>query len=383
MKKIIFCLMILILINIPLVIKATNLNTKLIEEQEQTFGINSFLKESKKYSGEFFDGINISDLFTSAISGKVNNSLLGKRVLNLLGNEVKDAIKTLASVLVIIIIHSILKALTDNLNKSGISKIVYYMEYILIVSLIMENFADIINTTTNTINNMTGFMNSLIPLLTTLMIYTGSIATSGIIQPIILFVIEFVGNIISNLILPCVSLIAAILIISKLSDKVQISKLATFMKSSVIWVLGIILTAFVGIVSLEGTLSSSVDGISAKTAKAAVSSLIPIVGKILGDAVDTVLGCSLVLKNAIGIVGVLIIIGICIMPIIKLTILSIMYSLASSIIEPLADEKIVKLLGEMSGIFKLLLAILCSISVLLIIGITLTIKISNSGMMYR
>ena len=375
--------MILILINIPLVIKATNLNTKLIEEQEQTFGINSFLKESKKYSGEFFDGINISDLFTSAISGKVNNSLLGKRVLNLLGNEVKDAIKTLASVLVIIIIHSILKALTDNLNKSGISKIVYYMEYILIVSLIMENFADIINTTTNTINNMTGFMNSLIPLLTTLMIYTGSIATSGIIQPIILFVIEFVGNIISNLILPCVSLIAAILIISKLSDKVQISKLATFMKSSVIWVLGIILTAFVGIVSLEGTLSSSVDGISAKTAKAAVSSLIPIVGKILGDAVDTVLGCSLVLKNAIGIVGVLIIIGICIMPIIKLTILSIMYSLASSIIEPLADEKIVKLLGEMSGIFKLLLAILCSISVLLIIGITLTIKISNSGMMYR
>jgi stage III sporulation protein AE len=96
-----------------------------------------------------------------------------------------------------------------------------------------------------------------------------------------------------------------------------------------------------------------------------------------------VLGCGIVLKNAVGLVGVIIIIGICLLPIIKLATFSIMYSLTSSIIQPLADEKIVKLLDEMSGIFKLLLAILCSVSVLLIIGVTLVVKISNSGMMYR
>lgn len=106
-------------------------------------------------------------------------------------------------------------------------------------------------------------------------------------------------------------------------------------------------------------------------------------GKILGDSVDAVLGCGVILKNAVGFVGVIVITGICILPIIKLATFSIMYSLASSIIEPIADGKIVKMLGEMSGIFKLLLAILCSISVLLIIGTTLVIKISNSGMMYR
>ena len=48
-----------------------------------------------------------------------------------------------------------------------------------------------------------------------------------------------------------------------------------------------------------------------------------------------------------------------------------------------SDEKIVKVLEEMAGIFKVLLGILCSLSVMLIIGITLVIKISNSGMMYR
>jgi stage III sporulation protein AE len=215
------------------------------------------------------------------------------------------------------------------------------------------------------------------------MIYTGSITTSGLLEPNILFVIEFTGNVIVTLVLPIVSIITALVIVSKISDRVQISKLANFMKSSVVWFLGIILTVFVGVVSLEGTLTSSVDGITAKTAKAAVSNLIPVVGKILGDSVDTVLGCGLVLKNAVGVVGVIIVIGICVVPVIKLATLSVMYSIASAVIEPLADGKIVKMLDEMGGIFKLLLAILCSVSVLLIIGITLVIKISNSGMMYR
>ncbi len=59
--------------------------------------------------------------------------------------------------------------------------------------------------------------------------------------------------------------------------RVQINKLSKYMKSSIIWSLGVILTLFVGVLSLEGTLTASVDGITAKTAKAAVSSLIPVV----------------------------------------------------------------------------------------------------------
>ena len=103
----------------------------------------------------------------------------------------------------------------------------------------------------------------------------------------------------------------------------------------------------------------------------------------MGDTVDAVLGCGIILKNAIGIIGVITIIGICLLPIIKLSTFSIMYSVTSGIIEPIADEKIVKLLDEIGDIFKLLLGIVCSVSVLLIIGVTLVIKISNSGMMYR
>ena len=360
-----------------------DITTEIINETEKSFGINEFISETNEYTGEFFEDISISDVLNSAISGKVDNSTFVKKILNIFGKEIVSSIKTLIAILVVVLIHSILKTIADGLETSNVSGIIYYVQYILIVTIVMSNFSGILTSITNTVNNLVGFMNTLVPLLITLMIYTGNIVTSGLLEPMLLFIIEFVGNTIITIVIPLISAITALIIISKISDRVQIGKLAKFMKSSIVWFLGIILTVFVGVLSLEGTLTSSVDGITAKTAKAAVSSLIPVVGKILGDSVDSVLGCGLVLKNALGVVGVIVIIGICIMPIIKLSILSIIYSISSAVIEPLADEKIVKLLEEFSGIFKLLLAIVCSVSVLLIIGTTLVVKISNSGMMYR
>lgn len=354
-----------------------------IEEQKETFGISDFIKESQKHKGDFLEDIDMSELMNNAIQGNVDNNVLIKKVIKLFGTEVRSSVKTLISILVIIVIHSVLKAISDSLENNNISEMIYYVQYILIVTVIMSNFNSIIQTVKETSQNLVAFMNMLVPILITLMVYTGSITTSGILEPFILFMINFVGNMIQSILIPLMLIITVFSIISKISNKIQIDKISSFLKSSVIWFLGIILTVFVGVISLEGTLSSSVDGITAKTTKAAVSTMIPVVGKILGDAVDTVLGCGLVLKNAVGIVGVIVIIGICIVPIIKLGVITIAYNLSASIIQPIADEKIVKLLSEMGGIFKVLLGILCSLSVMLIIGITLVIKISNSGMMYR
>ena len=246
----------------------------------------------------------------------------------------------------------------------------------------MTNFVQILDMVKDSIQNLVNFMNTLIPIVITLMLTTGNIASANLMQPILIFVITFMGNFITGIIIPLVLISTSLGIISKISDKIQIDKLSKFFKSSVIWVLGVILTIFVGLVSVEGSLSSSVDGITAKTAKAAVSSFIPVVGKILGDAVDTVIGCSSILKNATGIIGIIIIIGIVALPIIKLTVLMGIYYLGSALCQPIADSKIISLLEQMGDTFKTLLAILCSVSVMFIIGTTLVIKISNSGMMY-
>lgn len=378
MKKLIIILFML-LISISKITYAIEEN--IMEEQKQMIGIADFIKEANTYSHKNFGDMN--EILNEAIKGEVDNSNIIKNIFNNITKEIRGTIKVLGSVLVVIIIHSILKSITESLQNESVSKIAYYVQYILIVTIVMSNFSEIINLVKNTIQNLVGFMNSLLPILLTLMIATGNITTASTIQPIILLAITFIGNIITYLILPVLLVSTALGIISKISDKVHIDKLSKYFKSGIVWLLGIILTIFVGVVSIEGTLTSSVDGITAKTAKIAVSGLIPVVGKILGDSVDSVIGCASILKGAIGIVGVLVVISISIMPIIKIAIMCTSYYLTSSIAQPIADEKIVNLLEQIGDTFKVLLAILFSLSIMLIIGTTLIIKISNSGLMYR
>ncbi len=358
-------------------------NKETMLEQQEEFGVGEFIDSAKEYTNDFFNEDELNNFFNSAIKGEVDNSSIFKKILSLLGQEFVDSIKAVGSILVIIVIHSILKAISESLENESISKLIYYVQYILIVTIIMSSFSGIVKLVQDTTNNLVGFMNLLVPLLIALMLYTGSIATSGVLEPIILFMINFIGNIIQTIIIPGVLIFAGLVVISKISNNFQIGKLSKFFQSSIIWFLGIVLTIFVGVVSLEGTLSSSVDGITAKTTKAVVSTAIPVVGKILGDAVDTVLGCGIILKNAVGLIGVIVVIAICIAPILKLAILTITYKLLAGICEPIADKNIVSLIEQVGDIFKIFLAILTTISVLLIIGTALVVKISNTGMMYR
>lgn len=355
----------------------------ILQSQQDELNISSFIKEAQKYTENTFEEININELFTSAITGKIDNNTILKSIINLIGKEVLDCTTVLGSILVIIVIHSILKSISEGLENKSISQITYYVQYILIVTLIMKNFADVLQMVKTSIQSLVGFMNSLVPLLITLMLTTGNFASAGILEPIILFIITFIGNFITTILLPFVLISTALAIVSKVSSKIQIDKLSKFFNSTVVWILGVVLTLFVGVISVEGSLSSTVDGITAKTTKAAVSNFIPVVGKILGDAVDTVIGCSNILKNAVGIVGVIVVISICVGPIIKLAILMGLYYLTGALCQPIADEKIVKLLEEMGNTFKMLLAIMCSVSVMLIVGTTLVLKITNSGLMYR
>lgn len=356
---------------------------EIMETQKSLLNISGFLEEAEKYTKSTFEDLELGDLFNSAITGNIDNTTIIKSILNLLGKEILDSVTVLGSIIVIIIIHSILRSISEGLENKSISQITYYVQYILIVTLIMSNFADVLDMVRTSIQNLVGFMNNLIPILITLMLTTGNIVSANLLQPIILFIITFIGNFITAVIIPFVLVSTALGIVSNISDRIQINKLAKFFNSTVIWILGIVLTLFVGIVSVEGSMSSTVDGVTAKTAKAAVSTFIPVVGKILGDAVDTVIGCSSILKNAVGIVGVIVIVAICVLPIIKLAFLMFLYYLGAAVCEPIADSKIVKLLEQIGDTFKILLAIMCSISVMLIIGTTLVIKISNSGLMYR
>lgn len=276
----------IIILLFPSVVHATD---AIIESQLDALNLSSFIEEGEKYTKDIFKDINVGELLESAITGKVNTKTIYSNILGLLGEEIVSSITIIGGILAIIVVHAILKNIGENIGKNSISQVAYYVEYILIVTLVMTSFTNVIDMVKNTITNLIGYINILIPLLLALVMTTGTAVTASVMQPVILGVIVFIGNGITLFFLPILLISTVLGIVSNLSDKIQIGKLSKMLKSSIVWALGFVLTMFVSILSLEGTLTSSVDGLTIKGLKTASSTFIPVVGKVLGDSVDTVL----------------------------------------------------------------------------------------------
>jgi stage III sporulation protein AE len=119
-------------------------------------------------------------------------------------------------------------------------------------------------------------------------------------HPILLLIVETAATLIRNVFVPLVFISNILTIVNNISDKIQLTRLVNLIKQIVSWALGIILTVFIIAVTLQGSLGAVIDGATQKAAKFAISTFIPIVGKTLADAADTVIGCTLLIKNAAG-----------------------------------------------------------------------------------
>ena len=149
MKKIIIILIIL------LIIPSTSFATdQIIESQMEVLNLGSFITEGEKYTKEIFPEINVKNLITQSLTGKIDNNIFYKAVLKLFGKEIVLGVTSLGSILVIIVIHSILKSISESLGNENTSQIAYFVEYILIITIIMHNFVSIISNIRETINEL-------------------------------------------------------------------------------------------------------------------------------------------------------------------------------------------------------------------------------------
>lgn len=274
LKKI--CIVFLILI---LLCSFSYCTEEIFEETKKAFGIKEFTDEAKTYTEEAFPEIDIGELVTSGLKGDIDLSFFQKVISKAIGSEMIIAIRLMVTVLIVIVINSVCKAILENLGNEETTKIVYILQYLMVVILVSTSLVSILKITSESINKLVNFMNLLVPLFTTLVLSTGSIATTNMAQPILLFLINFIGNFANNFLIPLLLISCVLSIASNISERVQIAGISKFLRSSIVWCLGIILTVFISVISLEGTLSASVDGLTAKTTKAAVTNFIPVVRK--------------------------------------------------------------------------------------------------------
>lgn len=360
---------------------------ELILEQYDILNIDDIEKsiaELEIQNNDYFPPLNVKAFIISTLKGE--KSIDGKTIIaglwKIFMKEVYENIPLLIQILSITIICAILTNIQASFESNTVSQLAYYISYLLIITLVIKSFNVVMVLSRTTIDNMVRFMEIILPTLLTLLVAVGGVRASAFFHPIVLSTVNVISLLIKNIVLPIIFFSFIVGIISRISDRIQFSKLADLMRQIIVTLLGGFLTIFIGIMSIYGVVSTT-DGITARTAKFAVDRFVPIVGKFLSDAMDTVVGCSLIIKNAIGSLGLLILIGICIGPIFKVVALIFMYKLIIAVTQPISSTGIGESLEEVNKSLILVLASLLSVSMLLFITITIMVEAGNITMMLR
>lgn len=323
--------------------------------------------------------LDISQLITSIAKGDLGFNVTD--ILNWLikafANEVYASVKLLTLVLALAVVSSYLTNLNDSFGKNGIGVIAHYICIILISSVAVTAFYQVVSSAAMAAENLSVFMRMIVPLMLAALLSSGAIVSASVFEPVLLTIIELSVSLIQNLFIPVVMLLSALSIVNSLSDKFKASRLVTLLENFIKRGLSVLLTVFVAFAGLQSIASSGADGLTIKLTKFASSNLIPVVGGILSESVETIMNCSVVIKNSVGIVGIIIVVFISITPLLKIMASLFVFRVIAAMCEPVSDSKTTACLTCLADSISLVFSMLAAITVMFVIIITIIINTGN------
>lgn len=333
----------------------------------------------RKTDIELMNELDPSEYIKSYIKNGKGNITVGeisKALISLLFKEVKSVLALVISIVAIALICSLLKNLQGAFSSKGISEIAFYACYSIIVMILSKSFLIAISVAKEVIMDVSDFMSAILPILVTMVSLAGGITEAATIDPIVMGAVIIVPKIYSNLIIPLILISFVLQFTNNLSEEHKINNLCKLVKQWIVWFQGIIITVFIALLTIRGITSNTIDAVTLKTTKFAVDNFVPIVGKAFSDAISSVAGYSLIIKNAVSGIGLLVIILIILYPVVKIVLMSFVYKIAASLVEPISDKRITSTIAAAGDSLILLLSCVLAVSLMFFVVIAI---MANAG----
>ena len=206
----------------------------------------------------------------------------------------------------------------------------------------------------------------------------GGLFSVSVFHPLVAVLVSGVMQIFNYVVFPLFICAFIFTIVGNLSNNIKLDKFISFFKSSFRWVTGSIMTLFFTFLTIQGITAGSFDGVSVQTAKYAIKSYIPLVGGYLSDGFNLIMSSSILIKNALGVAGLLLLFATIIIPVIKIVIFGLGLKLASAVIEPLADSRTSNFIFTVSKTMGYLVATILCIAFMYLITVGLIIISGNA-----
>lgn len=321
------------------------------------------------------------DLLSQLMQGKLEASpsdLLSWLLRWLLG-EVCRSLKLMVTVLAAAVLCSYLTGLYEGFGKTGVTQAAYYVCYIVIAGVAAAAFYDAADCVSSAIESIALFMKMVVPIVITTLVASGAMISASVFEPALLGMIAAAVTVIRTLLIPLVMIATALNLVNGISDQFKIDRLIKLINQCIKWGLSIMLTIFVSTAAIQSIASAGADGLTVKLTKFATANLIPVVGGIMAESVETVMNCSVLIKNSVGVLGILCLVVIALSPLCKTAAVLLIFRLTAAAAEPVSDARIVNCLSSLANAVSVLFSMLAATTVMFVIVLTIVIHAGNTA----
>ena len=233
------------------------------------------------------------------------------------------------------------------------------------------------------VEKMSGGMQRLFPLLLTLLAAVGGSTGAALFQPAVVAAAGSMTALISKVTLPLAIGSALVTMVDHLGEEGRFNRLAALLHTAATWTLGVCFTVFIGVILTQGMHAAAVDGVTIRTAKYALDNFVPVVGGLFADTVDTLVGGSLLIQNALGTTGLLLILGLSLTPLTQTLAAVTLYKMTSALLQPVAEGRVLRCMDGFSRVLMLFFIIQLCAAAMFILLIAQILATTNLTVMLR
>ena len=281
-----------------------------------------------------------------------------------LAPDLGECVRICAAILGTVVILSLLRC------YEGKSKEIVELSGVVTIScLLLDTTHSMITLGTHTVAELSEYGKMLIPVMTTALAAQGGAGSATALCTATVFFDVALTSVVSAILVPAIYIYLTIAMVNAAVGDSLMKKMGDFIKWLSTWGLKLILYAFTGYISITGVVTGTADQTALKAAKVALGGVVPVVGGILSDASETILIGAAVVKNAIGVYGLLVLLAIVIGPFLKIGVQYLLMKLTAAVCAVFTDKSIIGLLEAFSSAMGLLLAMTGTVCLLLMISV--------------
>lgn len=295
-----------------------------------------------------------------------------------LGKEFDANRSALFKLIMIAIVAAVFTNFTNVFNNNHVGETSFYITYLLLFTTITGTFATATTVASDAISAVLAFMKALIPTYFMSIAFCSSKATTLVFYESALVLITIVDVVLVHIMIPLVNIYMVITLVNNLAKEDFLSKLAELLESIIKWSMRTLFIAVVGFNTIQGLIVPASNSVK-KTLAIKFTKAIPGIGNSLNSVAETVMGAGTLIKNAIGVTGLVVIVLICVFPLIKLIITMLIYKVGVAVVQPISDKRIISCISGAANAAGLLVYVVSIAAVLFMVTIAILAATTSIG----